>query len=56
MDKRMKISEAIDKIAELAIESDDYEIIVSSTAALKTLGILQDLGFEKITIDEHNNM
>ena len=56
MDKRMKISEAIDRIAELATESDDYEIIVSSTAALKTLGILQDLGFEKITIDEHNNM
>ena len=56
MDKQMEISEAIDRIAELATETEDLEIILSSTAALKTLGILQDLGFEKITIDEYNNM
>ena len=52
----MSIAVAIDRIAELATESEDYEIIVNSTAALKTLGILQTLGFERISIDEYENM
>ena len=57
MDNRtMLIAEAIDRIAELATESEDYEIIVNSTAALKTLGILQTLGFDRISIDEYENM
>ena len=57
MDNRtMLIAEAIDRIAELATESEDLEILVSSTAALKTLGILQTLGFERISIDEYQNM
>ena len=47
---------AIDRIAEFATESEDYEILVSSTAALKTLGILQQLGFKSISIDPTNNM
>ena len=47
---------AINRIAELATESEDYEIIVNSTAALKTLGILQTLGFDRISIDEYENM
>ena len=54
--KTMLIAVAIDRIAELATESEDYEIIVNSTAALKTLGILQTLGFEHISIDEYENM
>ena len=54
--KTMLIALAIDRISELAIESEDYEILVSSTAALKTLGILQQLGFESISIDNTNNM
>ena len=32
------------------------EILVSSTAALQTLGILQQLGFKSISIDPTNNM
>ena len=52
----MLIALAIDRIAELAIESEDIEIITSSTAALKTLGILQQLGFKSISIDTDNNM
>ena len=57
MDNRtMLIAEAIDRIAELAIESEDIKIIESSTAALKTLGILQTLGFEHISIDQYENM
>ena len=52
----MLIAEAIDRIAELATESEDIQIIESSTAALKTLGILQTLGFERISIDEYENM
>jgi len=54
--RTMLIAEAIDRIAELATESEDLEILVSSTAALKTLGILQTLGFERISIDEYQNM
>ena len=54
--KTMLIAVAIDRIAELATESEDYEIIVNSTAALKTLGILQTLGFEHISIDQYENM
>ena len=54
--KTMLIALAIDRISELAIESEDYEILVSSTAALKTLGILQQLGFESISIDNTTNM
>jgi len=57
MDNRtMLIAEAIDRIAELAIESEDIKIIESSTVALKTLGILQTLGFEHISIDQYENM
>mgnify|MGYP003652013364 CR=1 FL=1 len=52
----MSIAVAIDRIAELATESEDIKIIESSTAALKTLGILQTLGFERISIDEYENM
>ena len=52
----MLIAVAIDRIAELAIESEDIKIIESSTVALKTLGILQTLGFEHISIDEYENM
>ncbi len=54
--KTMLIALAIDRISELAIESEDYEILVSSEAALKTLGILQELGFKSISIDTTNNM
>ena len=32
------------------------KLSIKQQNALKTLGILQDLGFKKITIDEHNNM
>ena len=52
----MLIAVAIDRIAELATESEDIQIIESSTAALKTLGILQTLGFDRISIDQYNNM
>ena len=52
----MLIALAIDRISELALESEDYEVLVSSTAALKTLGILQQLGFQSISIDNTNNM
>ena len=54
--RTMLIAEAIDRIGELASESEDLEILVSSTAALKTLGILQALGFERISIDQYLNM
>ena len=40
-------------IAKIAIESEDLEIIISSTAALKTLGILQQLGFVHVSIDQY---
>jgi hypothetical protein len=52
----MLIAEAIDRIKELASESEDMEILVSSEAALKTLGILQILGFKSISIDQYLNM
>ena len=52
----MSIAVAIDRIAELATESEDIQIIESSTAALKTLGILQTLGFDRISIDQYQNM
>jgi len=51
--KKILIVEAIDKIAKIAIESEDLEIIISSTAALKTLGILQQLGFVHVSIDQY---
>ena len=54
--RTMLIALAIDRIAELAIESEDIEILTSSTAALQTLGILQTLGFDRISIDTDNNM
>ena len=54
--RTMLIAEAIDRIAELATESEDLEILVSSTAALQTLGILQTLGFKRISIDQYLNM
>ena len=54
--RTMLIAEAIDRIAELATESEDLEILVSSTAALQTLGILQTLGFKPISIDQYQNM
>ena len=54
--RTMLIAVAIDRIAELATESEDIQIIESSTAALKTLGILQTLGFEHISIDQYENM
>ena len=53
---RMEILEAIDRIKELSIESTDEDIVVSSEAALITLGILLDLGFSKISIDQYKNM
>ena len=57
MDKKtMLITVAIDRISELATDSEDIETIVSSTAALKTLGILQTLGFKRISIDQYLNM
>ena len=54
--KTLLIALAIDRISELALESEDYEVLVSSTAALKTLGILQQLGYQSISIDNTNNM
>ncbi len=54
--RTMLIAEAIDRITELASESEDLEILVSSEAALKTLGILQILGFKRISIDQYLNM
>jgi len=53
---RMQILEAIARIKELSNESNDEDIIVSSEAALITLGILLDLGFSKISIDQYKNM
>ena len=53
---QMEILEAIDRIKELSDESTDEDIIISSEAALITLGVLQDLGFNKISIDQYNNM
>ena len=53
---RMEILEAIDRIRELSNESTDEDIIVSSEHALITLGILLDLGFKNISIDQYNNM
>ena len=52
----MEILEAIDRIRELSQESTEEDIIVSSEAALVTLGILLDLGFRRISIDQYNNM
>ena len=54
--RTMLIAEAIDRIKELASESEDMEILVSSEAALKTLGILQILGFKSISINQYLNM
>jgi len=54
--KTMLITVAIDRISELATDSEDIETIVSSTAALKTLGILQALGFNHISIDKYDDM
>ena len=56
VNRTMPIALAIDRIAELTSDSNDYEIIVSSTAALQTLGILQKLGFSSISLDDTNNM
>ena len=53
---QMEILEAIDRIKELSNEATEEDIIVSSEAALITLGILLDLGFSKISIDQYNNM
>ena len=53
---RMEILEAIDRIKELSNETTEEDIIVSSEAALITLGVLLDLGFSKISIDQYNNM
>jgi len=36
---KMLITDVIDKIVKLAMESEDLEIILSSTAALKTLNM-----------------
>ena len=52
----MEILEAIDRIRELSQESTEEDVIVSSEAALVTLGILLDLGFSRISIDQYNNM
>ena len=57
MDKKtMLITVAIDRISELATDSEDIETIVSSTAALITLGILKALGFNHISIDKYDDM
>ena len=57
MDKKtMLITVAIDRISELATDSEDIETIVSCTAALKTLGILHALGFNHISIDKYDDM
>jgi|21_taG_2_1085346.scaffolds.fasta_scaffold00365_10 hypothetical protein len=50
---KMLITDVIDKIVKLAMESEDLEIILSSTAALKTLNILQELGFMHISVDSY---
>ena len=52
----MEILEAIDRIKELSNEANDEDIIVSSEAALITLGILLDLGFKNKSIYRYNNM
>ena len=53
---QMEILVAIDRINELSQESTDKDIIISSEHALITLGILQTLGFEHISIDQYENM
>tara|TARA_R110002012_G_scaffold28758_1_gene89926 strand:- start:17319 stop:17492 length:174 start_codon:yes stop_codon:yes gene_type:complete len=53
VNKKMLITDVIDKIAKLAVKSEDLEVIVSSTAALKTLDILQKLGFKHISVDQY---
>jgi hypothetical protein len=50
---KMLITDVSDKIVKLAMESEDLEIILSSTAALKTLNILQELGFMHISVDSY---
>ena len=54
--KTMPITEAIDKITDLASDSHDIEIISSSNAALRTLRILQILDFKNISVDILDNM
>jgi len=53
INNKMLITDVIDKIVKLAMESEDLEIILSSTAALKTLNILQELGFMHISVDSY---
>jgi hypothetical protein len=53
---KMLITDVVDKIAKIATRSEDLEIILSSTAALKTLIILQELGFAHISVDEYTDV
>ena len=54
MNKRMSIAIAIERIEEVRDANSDEEILQSAEAALTTLHILYDLGFQEVSLLEEN--
>jgi len=54
MKRRMPIWICIERIEEVKAANDDEEIIESAQAALTTLHLLHDLGFEEVSLLEEN--
>ena len=54
MRKRMDITVCIERIEEVRDANDDEEIIQSAQAALTTLKILYELGFNEVSLLEEN--
>jgi hypothetical protein len=55
MNKRMPIAIAIERIEEVRDNNDDPDIIESSEAALTTLNLLFNLGFNEVSLLEEED-
>jgi hypothetical protein len=55
MNKRMPIAIAIERIEEVRDNNDDPDIIESSEAALTTLNLLFNLGFNEVSLLEEDD-
>ena len=54
MNRRMPIWICIERIEEVKAANDDEDIIKSAQAALTTLYLLKDLGFEEVSLLEED--
>ena len=54
MQRRMPIAVCIERIEEVRDANSDEEILQSAEAALTTLHILYDLGFQEVSLLEEN--